>query len=379
MGNTVTVVVVQTTKNAQLMLKQIYLLDILNCSGFPAMGVGGPDSRPQPIMEAFTASHGRKTGTVRRQAFKQVLFNRTRTSCPRFSVKRKKTVWPAVFKKSNLLMLLCAANMTGCAALSPSISRHAEALGFQRAILPGKPFKHVAFVNGLPCANGQWHVYLDGDGRAWLTPHRVARDPTPSKSFLLDLMQRDPAASIYLGRPCYHGLNHSSSCNPWVWTQQRYSRIVVDSMVHALKSSLPDKACRIVLIGYSGGGTLAMLMAAQLPQVRGVVTLAGNLDVTAWTRLHGFSPLTESLDPARQPALPEAVFQIHVTGTDDKQIPPELVAKAIKRYPHAKFLKVKNLNHQGNWPTIWPEVLREMQQFIAVNTGRGTCYRQLIQ
>ncbi len=341
---------------------KIHPLDILKGSGFPSVGVDGLDGRHQALRDELTASHGRKTGTLWRQIrYKQVLFNRTRTSCPRFASKGKKTTYSAV---TWFPLLVCAGCLAGCGLINATISQQAKDFGFQREILQGKPFQHVAFFNGSPCADGQWHVYLDGDGKAWLTPHRAASDPTPKKSFLLDLMKSDPAPSMYLGRPCYHGLAHSPLCNPWVWTQQRYSQTVVESLVQALQRRLPDKQCRIVLIGYSGGGALAMLMAAKLPQAQGIVTLAGNLDVGAWTRLHGFSPLTGSLDPARQPALPEAIYQIHVTGTEDKQIPPDLIIQAIHKYPHAELIKVKNLNHQGNWSTIWPEVLQKIRSHL---------------
>ena len=54
----------------------------------------------------------------------------------------------------------------------------------------------------------------------------------------------------------------------------------------------------LVLIGYSGGGVLAMLLAEQFPATQAVVTVAGNLDTDAWAIEHGYSPLRGSLNPA---------------------------------------------------------------------------------
>lgn len=252
--------------------------------------------------------------------------------------------------------------LAGCSAPGQWLDRQASNLGFQRQLLEGQPFRHVAYVKGQPCARGLWHIYLEGDGQAWLSARRVATDPTPRHSFLFELMASDPAASLYLGRPCYHGRVHDPGCHPLLWTQQRYSDTVVTSLVAALKKRLPAKPCQLVLIGYSGGGALAMLMAARLPQVAGVVTLAGNLDVAAWTQRHGYTPLSGSLDPAKRLPLPRSIFQVHVSGAEDREIPTPITRAALLRYPDADFLIVKDLNHKGNWLKIWPEVLEKIQR-----------------
>ncbi|MEN1424567.1 alpha/beta hydrolase, partial [Pseudomonas aeruginosa] len=45
-------------------------------------------------------------------------------------------------------------------------------------------------------------VYLEGDGRAWITSRTVSDDPTPVKSLVPGLVVADPAPAVYLARPC---------------------------------------------------------------------------------------------------------------------------------------------------------------------------------
>ena len=72
------------------------------------------------------------------------------------------------------------------------------------------------------------HVYLDGDGTPMLGSYPAA-DPTPRDPLVLDLMALDSTPSIYVGRPCYHGLS-GAPCSPSLWTSGRYSEPVVASM-----------------------------------------------------------------------------------------------------------------------------------------------------
>ncbi|MFM8353661.1 MAG: alpha/beta fold hydrolase, partial [Gammaproteobacteria bacterium] len=166
------------------------------------------------------------------------------------------------------------------------------------------------------------HVYLDGDGRPLIAPRRVARDPTPAQPLVLDLLAQDAAPALYLGRPCYHGLQ--SGCDARDWTLARYGPRVVSALVDGLRAAADQVDAReIVLIGYSGGGALAVLVADRLPEVSAVVTLAANLDTDAWAAHHGYSPLVGSNNPAALPTLPR-VPQRHYTGAADRNVPPEL-------------------------------------------------------
>ena len=100
---------------------------------------------------------------------------------------------------------------------------------------------------------------------------------------MLELMSLDHAPSLYLGRPCYFGMARQPPCEPQYWTTLRFSESVVASMAAALKAAVGSMVEQgFVLIGHSGGGTLAMLLAQRLDRVQSVVTIAGNLDIEAW-------------------------------------------------------------------------------------------------
>jgi pimeloyl-ACP methyl ester carboxylesterase len=201
------------------------------------------------------------------------------------------------------------------------------------------------------------HVYLEGDGH----PRRAARftppDPTPSP-LMLRLQRLDTERSILLGRPCQHG---ATPCEPGTWTLGRYGEQVVSALTDALQSWLRRApAEEVVLIGFSGGGTLAMLLAERVPEVVAVVTLAGNLDVAAWVRHHDYVPLRGSLDPARRPALPPRVLQQHHLAERDETVPPALVRDAIARQPGAAAHLHRGFDHRCCWEDAWPAILSEL-------------------
>jgi pimeloyl-ACP methyl ester carboxylesterase len=232
-----------------------------------------------------------------------------------------------------------------------------------RSVIAGDPFRHVIHRRGIWPRSGPVHVYLEGDGLPWVTRTRVARDPTPRTPLARRLMARDPGPALFLGRPCYDGLAEAPGCSPWLWTQGRYSEAVVRSMAAALEQALgpgPDRD--VTLIGYSGGGVLAMLIAARVPRVRLVVTIAANLDIAAWADHHGYSRLLGSLDPAAQPPLPERIRQIHLAGGQDRRVPPWLSEATAARQPNARLIVVPGFDHRCCWERAWPAILAGLDQ-----------------
>jgi pimeloyl-ACP methyl ester carboxylesterase len=260
----------------------------------------------------------------------------------------------------------CVAWVLACATPTERGAARAEALGLERRIVQTPEFPHVVFdrPGGGLGASPRLHVYLEGDA----SPRRAVRwrppDPTPERTVALELLALDPApGALYLGRPCQHG---AGGCRPADWTLGRYSERVVASLAHAVAALAQERrAEEVVLIGFSGGGTLAMLVAERVPEVRAVVTVAGNLDVAAWVAHHGFTPLTESLDPAQRPPLPPSIVQLHLMSRGDARVPPELGEAMLARQPGAQRRVFDDFDHDCCWGRVWPEALRDLDEELA--------------
>jgi pimeloyl-ACP methyl ester carboxylesterase len=136
-------------------------------------------------------------------------------------------------------------------------------------------------------------------------------------------------------------------------------------MAAALRTVVREQGGRLMLnnltlIGHSGGGTLAMLLAARMDGVRAVVTLAGNLDPDAWGAYHGYEPL-HGLSPAREPPLSPMIRQIHCIGGRDRNIPPALLQAALTRSPQAELRVFPDFDHACCWEKAWPSLLRALK------------------
>jgi len=255
--------------------------------------------------------------------------------------------------------------LAACASPAQRVDEQAQELGLVRQILWGTDFAHVAYRNDGSDQAGLLHVYLEGDGVPWLTPYRVAADPTPREPLALELMAQDPAPSLYLGRPCYHGQSGTPPCHPLLWTSRRYGPEVVDSMAAALTGFLSrSRHDGIVFIGYSGGGTLAMLLAERFPQTRAVVTVAGNLDIERWAAWHAYGPLQGSLNPAARPPLRSTIAQLHFVGDHDDNVPADLMHFVVSQQPCARFIIIDTFDHACCWRNTWPSILAQLRAVV---------------
>jgi len=226
-------------------------------------------------------------------------------------------------------------------------------------IVPGTAFQHVVFEQARRPSR-TLHVYLDGDGTPWLAG-RPATDPTPRNPLLLRLMTLDPNPSVYLGRPCYHGLSETPSCSSALWTRERYSEAVVSSMAAALRRVLEAGGFnRLAWFGYSGGGAIAVLLAPRFAETTDLITIAANLDIDAWTDLHDYPRLAGSLNPAQQPPLPARIRQRHYVGGQDRVVPEHVVARG--PIDPNTLVVIPSYDHTCCWETTWPAVLAEVDQ-----------------
>ena len=67
--------------------------------------------------------------------------------------------------------------------------------------LVGSSFEHHFFVENLRRDIASLHIYIGGDGRAFLNRNSVSQDPTPSEHLALQLALDDASPSGFLSRP----------------------------------------------------------------------------------------------------------------------------------------------------------------------------------
>lgn len=245
----------------------------------------------------------------------------------------------------------------GCTRAAEEFARQADLLHLRREIVDGSGFRHVVYSKPGNSAN-TLHVYIDGDGMPWIAG-RPADDPTPRNPMMLRLMKLDPAPAVYLGRPCYHGMQSMGACPNRFWLSHRYGEAVVASLSAAIKQLLRQRNYRnIALFGHSGGGALAVLLASRLAETVAVVTVAANLDLEAWAVYTASDDLKGSLNPAALAPLDPSIRQYHFAGAGDNVVPPVLMANAARRLG-SRLTIIENFDHACCWERLWTSILAD--------------------
>lgn len=260
--------------------------------------------------------------------------------------------------------------LAGCAGLSPTdrlqqADQWAAQAGWQRQRVATDAFVLMAYVPQRRPQADTLTVYIEGDGLAWLSQSEVSPDPTPRNPVGLQLALRHPAgAAAYLARPCQYVQGQDARhCNAVFWTDARFAPDVVQATDQALTVLMRGAgARRLVLVGYSGGAAVAALVAARRKDVQQLVTVAGNLDTEAWTRLHHVSPLRGSLNPADAWAQLQGLPQLHFAGAQDRVVPPQLAQGFVNRFPENQRPQLRVLEGQDHgccWAAAWPALAAE--------------------
>lgn len=254
-------------------------------------------------------------------------------------------------------LLLFAALLSACQAPLGQLQELATTHGRQVQTLPGSLFPLV-LAGPRQAVNGQrLRVYLEGDGHAWATPSQPSLDPSPRQLLLAELAFADPTPNLYLARPCQ--FVSAAACNTALWTHRRYAEEVVHSLDQALDQLKSRYSNRdFELVGYSGGATLALLLAMRRDDVIQVQTLAGNLSPRQWVTLHNLSPLDGSLEPLDQKTRLAQIRQRHLFGADDQVLPPRLLQHYREALGPAACLQsavLPNVSHNIGWAQAWQQ------------------------
>jgi len=209
------------------------------------------------------------------------------------------------------------------------------------------------------------HVYIEGDGNSWKTKHQLSDNPTPKQPLALQLACRDPHPQvIYIARPCqYTPLALDSSCHPKYWSSHRYSSEVLQAF-HATLDQIAQKDAQkdthFLLIGFSGGASIAALIASDRKDVVGLITVAGDLNHVALNRYHHTTALTGSLNPMDVASKLQNLPQKHWSGGKDKTVPTFIASqfsKAVDNPTCCQVQIVPEAEHHAGWVEKWPEII----------------------
>ncbi|WP_319584072.1 hypothetical protein [uncultured Pseudodesulfovibrio sp.] len=226
----------------------------------------------------------------------------------------------------------------------------------------GKYFDLVGYERGTGTT---LRVYIEGDGLAWRTRNRPSLDPTPHNPIGLTLASTDSNdAVLYLARPCqYVQGEQRRNCYTPLWTSARFSEPVIAEMNGFLdQAKARAHASRLKLLGYSGGGCVALLLAERRDDVDAVVTVAGNIDHAFWTQWHKVSPLRNSLDPMRDKAALLRIPQLHIVSRDDSVMPPAIAEHYVSQLGNPdsiRIITVEGVDHTGDWQDVVPGILAQ--------------------
>lgn len=220
---------------------------------------------------------------------------------------------------------------------------------FEKNITPGKPY----------------NIYIEGDGLAFVNGY-PSDNPTPNELMMFKLAAYDSRPNvIYLARPCqYLNLQENSYCQQSLWTYKRFAPEVIDIYENIIP--LIAKNHDVNLIGFSGGGAVAILLAARGNKnlrISSIATLAGNLDIVAFNKHHNVLQMPESLNPIDYTAQVKHIPQIHFAAMQDKIVPPFIAQSFVSKAasPKVKFQLTENASHNIGWFELWPQILEELK------------------
>ncbi len=265
-----------------------------------------------------------------------------------------------------LLICLWGLTVLGCSSIESKVDRQAKEFGFSKLVKTGTEFDHVLYVNKEIATSPIVHIYIEGDGVPFINHHYISSDPTPAKPLMLRLMSLDTMPSLYVGRPCYFGLSREPGCTNQFWTLHRYSEPVVASMASVIHSMISSNQ-KLHLIGHSGGGALAVLLAERLGNdaqgnVVQVTTIAGNLNTYLWSNRHGYTPLYGSLNPSDRKPLPQHIKQVHIAGGRDDNIEADIIRHYVDSQISAEFWLYEEQKHACCWENIWQDILARLNE-----------------
>lgn len=268
--------------------------------------------------------------------------------------------------KAGILAALC---LGGCIATTlpymraETAQRIASPAWMIKRDIPASPFALRAYER-IHDKGGIAHLYIEGDGAAFTSPGEWEGNPTPKNPVALHLASKDNADNvIYLARPCqYSGMmSKGKECPEKFWKEERFSPAVINAYDKALDEiALRYDITGFHVIGYSGGASIATLLAAKRADILSLRTVAGIMDHERLAEHHNQAPYEGSLNPVTTAATLTKLPQYHFVGGQDKVVPPAILHSYMQSMPPTNCVQtmlVQEAGYDDGWVNKWPELL----------------------
>lgn len=256
----------------------------------------------------------------------------------------------------SILMSSCASDLNRRVKAANNI---AVANNFEQKLIQSGDFVLTTYQR-INDKNLPYIFYLEGDGRSFVGRYNVSDNPTPGRPMLLKLAVLDDRPNVvYIARPCqYTPLEQSPKCQQVYWTNKRMADEIIVSINGAIETI--SNRQNVSLVGFSGGGGIAVLVAARNKYVKNIITIAGNLDHIAFNKYHNAGSMTGSLNPIDYAKQISHVPQLHLSGGKDKIVPSFIATSYVAKSAAKHVLQktIKNAEHLEGWEAVWPKLLK---------------------
>jgi pimeloyl-ACP methyl ester carboxylesterase len=256
-----------------------------------------------------------------------------------------------------LLTVFVFAALQGCAAgpLDDADAR-AAAAHMQRHDITAGGFR-ITTYSRIRDTNKPVTIYIEGDTRGWQPAADPGVSDMPDDTMGLRLAALDPSTNVvFIAHPCQFGIE-DPICFDGTWDNAHLADQVYTSINRAVDHiAVVFLHPHLNLVGYSGGGGIAAVLAARRHDVVSLRTIAGNLDPEGNGRAHAADPQDDFVDPMPLAHRLALIPQEHFVGDGDVIVPPFLTENFIKAIGVSYCVKVTHVpaaTHLTGWEDYW--------------------------
>jgi hypothetical protein len=252
--------------------------------------------------------------------------------------------------------------LSGCNTNRLNANKTADHLAkkqsFTQKLVKGGDF-WITTYEKITDSDSPFVIYIEGEGEIIPNKYFVSENPTPTRPMFINLAFADHRPNVvYLARLCqYTPMELNPKCNNQYWNDKRYSEETVAAMNEAINKITQGK--RFDLVGFSGGGGIAVLVAARNNKVNSILTIAANLDIDEFAKYHKTRPIVGSLNPIDYADNVKHIPQIHFSGAKDKVVPPFIGENFVNKINTgcARHEIIPQAEHNSYWNKVWSYIL----------------------